>query len=138
MTIYSRLNQLSDEKLVCFLHEVGSQMSDTMEYNFYGAHKIDFSSIVRISIYNATTIPLFTLHLDTFFASLQSGNMQTLDDAKKHLPELFKSYRFIDYLLTKTNHEAMIFELSKIREQCKTPLWLKEENKQNESLSPSN
>lgn len=136
--IYSRLNQLSDEKLVCFLYEVGSQMSDTMEYNFYGAHKIDFSSIVRISTYNATTIPLFTLHLDTFFVSLQSGNMQTLDDAKKHLPGLFKSYRFIDYLLTKTSHEAMIFELCKIREQCKTPLWLEEENKQDKSLNPRN
>lgn len=136
--IYSRLNQLSDEKLVCFLYEVGSQMSDTMEYNFYGAHKIDFSSIVRISTYNATTIPLFTLHLDTFFASLQSGNMQTLDDAKKHLPGLFKSYRFIDYLLTKTSHAAMILELSKIREQCKTPLWLEEENKQDKSLNPRN
>jgi hypothetical protein len=70
--------------------------------------------------------------------SLQSGNMQTLDDAKKHLPGLFKSYRFIDYLLTKTSHEAMIFELCKIREQCKTPLWLEEENKQDKSLNPRN
>lgn len=133
--IYSRLNQLSDEHLVCFLQEVGAQMTDTMEYNFYGAHKIDFSSLVRLSTCNATPQPIFTLHLDTFFESLQSGNMQAVDDAKTHLPGLFKSYRFLDYLLTKTSHEPMIIELRKMRAQCKAPLWLDGESKLDESLN---
>jgi len=46
--IYANLNQLDNDELVNVLQQIGINMTDTMEFNFYGAHKINFSSLLKI------------------------------------------------------------------------------------------
>ena len=41
-----------------------------------------------------------------------------------NLPELFNSYRFIDYLLSNTTNSLIATELSMQRENCTLPFWM--------------
>lgn len=123
--IYSQLATLSDEKLAIFMQEMGSQLTDAMEYNFYGAHKIDFSSLVSITAhFDEPQDNHYSLQLDEFIEALQEGNTEVLVMAQNHLPNLFKSYRFIDYLQTKISHPVIKEVLYTLRIECNAPLWL--------------
>lgn len=115
--IYDAISELSDEDLVDFLQDMGEQLTDTAEFNFYGAHRIDFSNLLSISFKNTT------LKLDEFINELNSGNVEALNDAVKAIPEIFKSYRFLDYLLAKTTSETNVNELTKMRATCILPSW---------------
>lgn len=42
--IYAELDKLTDDELVKTLLQIGKNMTDTMEFNFYGAYAIDFCS----------------------------------------------------------------------------------------------
>lgn len=120
--IYSSLSKLTDEELVETLLEIGRNMTDTMEFNFYGAYKIDFSALLTIK----NDRPSYTLDLPTFIDELKAGNLETLNKAMVKLPEIFNSYRFIDHLLSNTDNEIVIASLQKQREKCTLPTWMEE------------
>jgi hypothetical protein len=124
--IYAKIAKLSDQELVSFLLDLGKNMTDTAEFNFYGAHRIDFSSILTIK--SGT----YTLNLSEFIGALQEGNLPALQEAKEHLPQLWKSYRFVDYLLSAVNNETIKIALQTDRNQCVLPAWLAE-SENNES-----
>ncbi len=104
--IYSALNALSKEELVATLQAIGKQMTDTMEFNFYGAYQIDFSALLEISANN------YTLILPTFIEALNNGQMEQLEEAKERLPEIFESERFVAYLCANINNAEVIEALN--------------------------
>lgn len=121
--IYSALAKITDEEeLVTTLQAIGKQMTDTMEFNFYGAYKIDFSALLTISNDN----PPYSLNLQTFIHALQAGNIEKLNEAMEKIPPLFNSYRFIDYLLAHTSDKIIVATLQQQREKCTLPPWLEE------------
>lgn len=125
--IYSALSELNDEELVQALQNIGKNMTDTMEFNFYGAHKIDFSTLLMIK--NA----FYSLNLASFVEDLKAGHIEELNQAKKELPEIFNSYRFIDYLLSVTSNKNVVAALQEQRKACTLPAWMVDEPQMDES-----
>ncbi|CDZ76370.1 hypothetical protein BN59_00639 [Legionella massiliensis] len=121
-SIYTELDKLSDHELEKTLMEIGINMTDTMEFNFYGAHTIDFSALLTIK----KEEPSYTLAFPTFIYELKSGNLKKLNEAMEELPEIFNSYRFIDYLLSTSNDEGIIARLTQQRSKCNLPNWMEE------------
>ena len=126
--IYDELAKLSDDELKETLLKIGNGMTATMEFNFYGAHKINFDSLENINKVekkegklNAT----YQLEIKSFIEQLQAGNLNTLNEAKNNIPNAFKSYRFIDYLLDKVNHTNSRDALLACREKCQPPQWIR-------------
>lgn len=111
-----------------FLQALGCTMSDTAEFNIYGAYKLDFTAIKSINIYKYKDSRItYTLELKQFVEQLQAGNIAALEKAIKNIPSLFTSYRFIDYLLIKNVHSADIvkkLEVLRSKEHQKPPAWL--------------
>lgn len=122
--VYADLGELSDEELVAFLQEMGKKLSDTSEFNFYGVHQIDFSTMIAMSSYRDGHEVSYTLNLDKLVASLERNDITILNEARKHLPGAFSSYRFLDYLLSKTTSILGRYELQKLRAKCKAPFWV--------------
>ena len=119
--IYAELAKLSDEELLKFLENIGRQLSDTSEFNFYGAHRIDFSTVIALSSYQDGRNVSYTLNLNDLIASLEQNDINMLNEAKIHIPGAFNSYRFLDYLLSKTTSIRGRYELQLLRSQCITP-----------------
>lgn len=117
---YHKVNQLTDEGLVFFLTDLEKNMTDTAEFNFYGAHQIDFSTIISIT----ARYKSYILNLPKFIGDLKQGNIHELRQARIRIPELFQSYRFLDYLLLKVEHLDARYYLDDLRKQCKTPNWV--------------
>ena len=117
--IYSALDKLDDKELAKTLEQIGKQMTDTMEFNFYGAYQIDFSTLLTIK----TNDPPYILHLPDFVNKLKIGNTDKLHEAMKNIPEIFQSHRFIDFLLSVTKNEAVVDELTEQRSKCIMPSW---------------
>jgi predicted DNA-binding protein YlxM (UPF0122 family) len=120
--IYSALSKLNDQELVETLLQIGKNMTDSMEFNFYGAYKIDFAALLTIKDEHSS----YTLNLPTFVNELKAGDLGKLNEAREKLPEIFNSYRFIDYLLSTTNNEKVIAELQEQRKKCILPSWMEE------------
>ena len=116
--IYSAIAELSDRELSRFLEELGKLMTDTAEFNFYGAHLIESSSIKSIKFND------YSLEINDFISALQAGDLNQLNQAKNNLPQLFKSYRFIDYLLSKITHQEITKDLLSTRKSCMMPFWM--------------
>ena len=128
--IYSALTNLSENELVETLKEIGAQMTNTMEFNFYGAHKIDFNSLLSIQKEILALDPMmedanFKLKLQDFISALRVGDLAKLNEAQEKIPELFKSYRFIDYLLSQVENTNITERLNQYREDCDLPTWKK-------------
>ena len=129
---YNEIARLNEHELVQFLTDLEKNMTDTAEFNFYGAHQIDFSTILKISKRKESLFKMkikYTLDLPEFINSLQENNINALRDARKNLPELFKSYRFLDFLLLTLNRRSVgdievIYYLENLRGACKTPDWM--------------
>jgi hypothetical protein len=105
--IYNLINTLDDNELIEFLTVLGTQMTDTCEFNFYGAYRIDFDLILTIKAIGddiSNTDAHYTLNLVDFITELKKGNLKKLAEAKNALPNVFKSTRFIEYLLSKVDH----------------------------------
>jgi hypothetical protein len=122
--IYADLAALSDEELLQFLENIGRQLSDTSEFNFYGAHRIDFSTVIALSSYQDGRKASYTLNLQDLIASLERNDIRILNEAKVHIPGAFNSYRFLDYLLSKTTSILGCYELQRLRSKCITPSWI--------------
>lgn len=124
--IYSELENLNDEELIEVLQQIFNQMTDTCEVNFYGAHKIDLSSIKTITSNVEAEDQRYTLVLPEFISLLQAGDLTALHEAKTHLPMLFNSYRFINYLLERVYHQAIVSQLQDDKRRCLIPPLLQE------------
>jgi hypothetical protein len=122
--IYDALNGLDDEALVDALQQIGVNLTDTMEFNFYGAYKIDFSALLTIK----KDRPFYFLNLPEFVEELNVGNIGKLNEVMIKLPEIFNSYRFIDFLLSKINNESVMIALQEQRKKCSLPDWMEEPN----------
>ncbi|MFI4919439.1 MAG: hypothetical protein ACHP65_07775 [Legionellales bacterium] len=121
--IYADLAELSDKELLQCLEKIGQQLSDTSEFNFYGAHRIDFSTVIALSSYQDECKASYTLNLQDLIASLERNDISILNEAKVHIPGAFNSYRFLDYLLSKTTSILGRDELQRLRSKCITPSW---------------
>ena len=121
--IYAEIEKLSDWELENFLQDLGRQMTDTTEFNFYGAYRVDFDAIRSIAIYTEKT-KTYELNMWDFTSQLQRGNLSALHEAREKIPTLFASYRFIDYLLSNSLHENTVRELTILRAGITTPPWL--------------
>lgn len=117
---YHKVSQLDDAALVRFLTDIEKNLTDTAEFNFYGAHQINFSTVTSIS----DRYKGYTLHLPKFLHALNSGELSVLRQARQSLPEVFESYRFLDYLLAHVKNAEARYYLDDLRKQCKTPNWI--------------
>lgn len=108
--IYNALNKLDDAELAKTLQEIGKKMTDTMEFNIYGAYKIDFSALISISVKNDNAN--YSLHLPTFIENLKAGELEMLDEAMIKIPEVFKSQRFVAYLKSKIEDQDIVNKLT--------------------------
>lgn len=117
---YNKVDGLTDDELVLFLTDLEKNMTDTAEFNFYGAHQIDFSIIINIT----ARYKGYTLNIPKFIDDLKQGNINALRQARIKIPGLFQSYRFLDYLLLKVEHSDARYYLDDLRNQCKTPNWV--------------
>lgn len=118
---YRKVSQLTDEELFVFLTDLEKNMTDTAEFNFYGAYKIDFSTIINIT----ARYKKYILNLPKFINDLKQGNINELRQARIKIPELFQSYRFLDYLLLQVKDSDAKYYLDDLRKQCKIPNWIK-------------
>lgn len=116
-SIYEALALLDDEELATVLHDIGQQMTDTMEFNIYGVCKIDFSALSKIAIKG------YTLDFPAFVNALKEGNLAKLVEAEEKIPQIFASARFLDYLLANTQDETVVAALIKLKEKCVIPAW---------------
>lgn len=128
---YGELANLSDDDLYHFLTDLGKKFTDTAEFNFYGAYKIEFPAIETIRFDH------YTLDLWNFIKELKANNFAKLKEAQHKIPQLFESYRFIDYLLSKISPSTVYSELQNLRKECVTPFWLEAKEKKitSENLS---
>ncbi|MFI4919841.1 MAG: hypothetical protein ACHP65_09830 [Legionellales bacterium] len=120
--LYQKLAQLNDEQLELFLTQVATEFTKTAEFNFYGAYKLDFSSIKTIK--NSALKNKHALDIKLLIASLNSGHLNLLIEAQAAIPELFKSYRFLDYLLSSNFNPSSKRALEFLRKQCRVPAWM--------------
>lgn len=118
---YEKLSRLTDEELLAFLTELEKNMTDTAEFNFYGAHQIDFSTIINIT----ARYKEYTLNLPKFINDLNHSNIDELRRARISIPQLFESYRFLNYLLLQIQDSEARYYLNDVRKQCKAPSWVK-------------
>ncbi|MDQ2994020.1 MAG: hypothetical protein M3R00_03610 [Pseudomonadota bacterium] len=112
--IYNIINSLTEDELTDFLTEHGKNMSDTCEFNFYGAYRIDFDLIHTIKSIGENvndTNTHYTINFPEFILELQKGNIKKFSEAKQAMPNLFQSSRFIEYLRSKATHPDATAEL---------------------------
>lgn len=119
-TFYDKLDKMDDVTLSSFLEEAGRALSDTAEFNFYGAHKLDFSAVVNIRNRDSG----YALHLPSLIETLNMGETSPLEEAHANMPNLLHSYRFIDYLLANTSNMHSQQALLSFRDTCQVPKWL--------------
>ena len=118
---YDDLGRLTDEELLLFLSDMGEKIRMISEFNFYGAHEIDFDTLKSVSRGSSNKegfSPAFTLVIKDLVEELQQGETTLFDAAKRRrsLSTLFTSYRFLTYLLEKVSHpesQAALLELRK-------------------------
>lgn len=130
--IYNRIDALTDSELAKFLFDVGNNISDTAEFNFYGAHLIDFDSLTAIRLYqrqlggdiDAKIDPYYTFSLPELVKDLQRGHLQSYRELQENLPEVASSYRLNNYLLTKVTHPRTAIELQRQLNRCDAPLYI--------------
>jgi len=157
--IYEAIGSLNDTELHAFLVELGQKMSDKSEFNLYSAHQIDFESIREItSAYETKGWQFndrsYTFELQNFVKHLQSSDSEilktaenTFEDAKRHLPHIFNSYRFLDYLLTQIPkdstqpiHTELQNKLKELRQKVTVPppAWLQEIDRKKNNVKEKN
>lgn len=121
--IYGELDKLSKKELESTLGELTKKMSDTMEFNFYGSFLMNPELIKEVTTFDEPNRKAYTLNMEDFVKSLQAGDSQKLAEAQKAIPELSKSYRFIDHLSSQLEDSPVKDALLDCRKDIKLPLW---------------
>ena len=127
--IYTDLASLSDEALIECLENIGRQLCDTSELNFYAAHQIDFSTVMALTYYQhgSRSRAPYTLNIQNLIDSLESRDISMLEKAKTHIPGALNSYRFLDYLSSKVTSHVGLEAIHQLRAQCTPPSWVQSE-----------
>ncbi len=99
--IYSTLEKMDDTALVGFLTEAGKKISDTMEFNFYGAYQIDLEALTNVTLINPTGYDSRPLRLciEDLIACIEEDEVDNLEMCMEAIPNLFGSQRFREFLL---------------------------------------
>ncbi len=135
--IYARIERFTTEELDEFLCEIGRSSTQTSEFNIFGTYQINFSLLKSITArylfkhdperaLAANLSDCYVLNIKALIDSLQSGDIGILQEANKNIPTLLSSYRFLDFLLSKTTHAISREALVRIRRQCIMPRWREE------------
>ncbi len=135
---YLNLSRLNDDQLKDKLEEFGKQMAQqVLEVNFHGAFLMDFTCIKNIytsknHLFNLEDFKdsrssVYVLNLPSFLSSLteQRPDFKKLEEAQEMIPQLFQSYRFIDYLLKNVTNQELIKRLQESRSKIELPFWRK-------------
>ncbi|MCE3254964.1 MAG: hypothetical protein K0R25_458 [Rickettsiaceae bacterium] len=121
--IYDELEKLSDADLEEKLLEITRHACDTMELNFYSSFLMNPELIKEINIFHNPDEKTHTFNMTDFIASLKAEDFEKLAEVQEKIPGLFQSYRFVDYLLSKTESRPIMEELLTFRSKIKLPLW---------------
>ena len=121
--IYSALDKLDENEMESTLLQLTRNMSDTMEFNFYGSFLMSPNLIKEVSIFDKPNEKTYTLKIADFVKSLQEGDSKKLAEVQEKLPELLESYRFIDYLLLQIDNQPIRNTLLGCRKNITLPLW---------------
>lgn len=125
---YKALEAMPDKELEEFLKASASKLTQTAEFNFYGAYRLNFSAIITIRLVDRVSPgnlkQEYTLNMKLLKDSLDSGDLSILEHAKKFMPSLFTSYRFMDYLISNTTHAGSREALESLRMTCDVPPWI--------------
>ena len=123
--IYDEIALLTNDELQHFLQNIFDTLTVSAEFNIVGAYKIDFSALKSITArYDLPINERYSLHLDTLISALEEGNIDFLKEAQNNIPNMFDSYRFVDYLLSKTTQIDSQQALKEIRKKCEAPEWI--------------
>lgn len=136
---YQTLNAMGDARLKEVLTQIGLNASDTMEFNFYGAHQIDFNTVISIS--KSDTGPdkkSYVLKMKPLIEQLQQGQLTLLSESQKAFPELYRSFRFIDFLSFHTDNKEVLETLNSLRSQCLVPGWYPKNERLNDRKTLKN
>lgn len=118
--IYNQLSQLDDHALDQCLTALELHMTDTSEFNFYGAYRIDFSSILSLKDRHRCK----TLECAILRDALRDGDVETLRRFYHHFPQVFQSYRWLEYWMSQDCSEEIRYYLDDLRKRCETPIWI--------------
>lgn len=116
-SIYADIEKMSDGELETFLRDLGRKATDTAEFNFYGAYQIDIEAIKEIHTSE------MHLKMDDLLKSLNEGNDHILRKVQEQMPQVLLSYRLVEYLISKTKHEAIKEQLIAMRKNLVYPSW---------------
>jgi|GEM_PF-1882783 len=109
--IYDQIAQLDDKELVEFLTQLHNKSTDTAEFNFYGAYKIDLELIQTIHYFPyAGRYPInqTSVNLPELIDRLNEGDFTLYHELQQKMPFLFESSRFVNFLHSKIkNKEAL-------------------------------
>ncbi len=98
--IYEAFSKLNKEQLISTLKDLTEKAADTMEFNIYGCTGVDMKYIKEINVcYGTISYGKYSLNMENFIDALKTGNQAKLNEVLEKIPELFKSYKFIDHLL---------------------------------------
>lgn len=115
--IYARIADLDDKQLASWLKNIGMAFSDTAEFNFYGAHKINMYSLLKIKLKDVE------LNIPDLIVLLNRGDQKRLQEAIEKIPSLFESYHFVTYLVEQVSHETTRKKLMMMKEKCQAPFY---------------
>lgn len=125
---YKDLENMPDQELEDFLRAAGLKLTQTAEFNFYGAYRLNFSAIITIRLIDRISPgnlkQKYTLNMKSLKDSLDLGDLSILEHAKTFMPNLLTSYRFMDYLISNTTHAGSRVALEALRKTCDVPPWV--------------
>ncbi|MBA3602227.1 MAG: hypothetical protein H0W50_00960 [Parachlamydiaceae bacterium] len=105
--IYNDIAKLNDQELVSFLTDVGKKMSNTCEFNFSGAYKIDLNALQKIKIYEDKK-KISSVKIKTLIEELNSGCNISLHKLSELAPEICKSVRLKEFIASKSHDKLML------------------------------
>ena len=108
--IYDKIAQLDDKQLVDFLVQLHDRATDTAEFNFYGAYRIDPELIksIRYVPNGESPVGSFSVRLSQLIDRLNEGDLAFYQEVKEKMPFLFESKRFMNFLSSKVKNPEVL------------------------------
>lgn len=122
-SIYDALEKLNPEELREVMLNIGKNISDTMEFNFYGSFLMNPALIKEINIFTEANKISHHLDMEIFISLLNAGDLAKLEETREQIPQLFGSYRFIEYLDSVIENPAIKERLQELKKELDLPLW---------------
>ena len=108
--IYGEIADLNEQQLKDFLVRLHKEVTDTAEFNFYGAYSIDPELIESIRYAPNGHSPLGSVLLrpSQLIDRLNEGDLTYYQEIKEKMPFLFESKRFLNFLMSKVNNPEVL------------------------------